>query len=106
MPGLARWRLGVAPKLDITPRDIGMVMVDAALAMATKDMLIEQGIIPADILKYDGMLCNARQSLAGGALVNALAFSGSNYLFFMLRSSDLKEERKRHDQAIEQLQAP
>ena len=38
-------------------------------------------------------------------MVNALAFSGSNYLFSMLRSSDLNEERKRHDQAIEQLQA-
>ena len=43
--------------------------------------------------------------LVGGAMVNALAFSGSNYLFAMLRSSDLNEERKRHDQAVEQLQA-
>ena len=38
-------------------------------------------------------------------MVNALAFSGSKYLFSMLRSSDLNEERKRHDQAVEQLQA-
>ena len=37
-------------------------------------------------------------------MVNALAFSGSNYLFFMLRSSGLNKERERHDQAIEQLQ--
>ena len=43
--------------------------------------------------------------LVGGAMVNALAFSGSNYLFSMLRSSDLNEERKHHDQAVEQLQA-
>ena len=43
--------------------------------------------------------------LVGGAMVNALAFSGSNYRFSMLRSSDLNEERKRHDQAVEQLQA-
>ena len=43
--------------------------------------------------------------LVGGAMVNALAFSGSNYLFSMLRSSDINEERKRHDQAVEQLQA-
>ena len=43
--------------------------------------------------------------LVGGAMVNALAFSGSNYLFSMLRSSDLNEEHKRHDQAVEQLQA-
>ena len=39
------------------------------------------------------------------ALVNALAFSGSNWLFSMLRSSGLDEERKRLDQAVEQLQA-
>ena len=43
--------------------------------------------------------------LVGGAMVNALAFSGSNYLFSMLRSSDLNQKRKRHDQAVEQLQA-
>ena len=43
--------------------------------------------------------------LVGGALVNALAFSGSNYLFSMLRSSDRNEERKRHDKAVEELQA-
>ena len=36
----------------------------------------------------------------GGAVVNALAFSGSNYLFSKL-SSD--EERKRHDKALEDL---
>ena len=43
--------------------------------------------------------------LLGVAAVNALAFSGSNYLFSMLRSSGIDEERKRHDQAVEQLQA-
>ena len=37
--------------------------------------------------------------LLGGAAVNALAFSGSNYLFSMLRSSGIDEERKRHDQS-------
>ena len=37
------------PKLDFTPRDVGMVVVDVDLAMATKDMLIKQGLIPADI---------------------------------------------------------
>ena len=39
--------------------------------------------------------------LTGGALVNALAFSGSNYLFSTLSSS---AERKRHNLALEQLQ--
>ena len=43
--------------------------------------------------------------LVGGALVNALAFSGSNFLFTILRSSGVYEERKRHDKAVEQLQA-
>ena len=31
---------GSPPKLDFTPRDVGMVVVDVALAMAIKDMLI------------------------------------------------------------------
>ena len=43
--------------------------------------------------------------LVGGALVNALAFSGSNYLFSTLRRPGVDEERKRHDKAIEQLQS-
>ena len=43
--------------------------------------------------------------LVGGALVNALAFSGSNYLFTMLKSSGADYERKRDDKAIVQLQA-
>ena len=42
---------GAPPKLDFTPRDVGMVVVDVSLAMVTKDMLIKQGIIPADIMK-------------------------------------------------------
>ena len=42
--------------------------------------------------------------LVGGTLVNALALSGSNWLFSMPRSSGLDEERKRHDKAVEQLQ--
>ena len=42
--------------------------------------------------------------LVVGALVNALAFSASNYLFTILRSSGVDEEHKRHDKAVEQLQ--
>ena len=42
--------------------------------------------------------------LVGGALVNALAFSGSNYLFSLVRRSGIDEERKRHDKAIDQLE--
>lgn len=43
--------------------------------------------------------------LVGGALVNALAFSGSNYLFSRLHGAGVEEERRRHDTAIERLQA-
>lgn len=42
---------GPSPKLDFTPRDLGMVVVDVALALATKDILVRQGLIPSDIMK-------------------------------------------------------
>ena len=42
---------GRPPKLDFASRDVGMVILDVALAMTTKDVLIKQGIIPADIMK-------------------------------------------------------
>ena len=43
--------------------------------------------------------------LVGGTLVNALAFSESNYLFTIFGGSGVDEERKHHDKAVEQLQA-
>ena len=36
--------------------------------------------------------------------MNSLAFSGSNNLFTILRSSGVDDERKHHDKAVEQLQ--
>ena len=42
--------------------------------------------------------------LVGGALINALAFSGSNFLFSRLSRESIDTERKRHDKAIEDLQ--
>ena len=42
---------GSPPKLDFTGRDVGLMVVDVALALATKDTLIRQGLIPADIMK-------------------------------------------------------
>ena len=42
--------------------------------------------------------------LIGGALVNALAFTGSNYLFSSLSKESIDKEQKRHDKAIEDLQ--
>ena len=41
--------------------------------------------------------------MIGGAVVNALAFSGSNYLFSKLRSNHSNEELKRHNAAMEEL---
>ena len=42
--------------------------------------------------------------LIGGALVNALAFTGSNYLFSSLSKGSIDKEQERHDKAIEDLQ--
>ena len=43
--------------------------------------------------------------LIGGALANTLAFTGSSYLFHRLSVDNINAERKRHDAAIEKLQA-
>ena len=43
--------------------------------------------------------------LIGGALANALAFTGSSYLFHRLSADNIDAKRKRHDAAIEALQA-
>ena len=42
--------------------------------------------------------------LIGGALINALAITGSNYLFSILSKESIAKERKRHGKAIEDLQ--
>ena len=42
--------------------------------------------------------------LIGGVLANALAFTGSSYLFHRLSADNIDAERKRHDAAIEALQ--
>ena len=42
--------------------------------------------------------------LIGGALVNALAFTGSNYLFSRLSRESIDTEQNRNDKAIEDLQ--
>ena len=43
--------------------------------------------------------------LIGGALANALAFTGSSYLFHRLSKESIDVKRKRHDTAIEKIQA-
>ena len=42
--------------------------------------------------------------LIGGALANALAFTGSSNLFHRLSADNIDAERKRHDEAIEAIQ--
>ena len=42
--------------------------------------------------------------LIRGTLANALAFTGSSYLFSRLSKDSIDAERKRHDLAIEQIQ--
>ena len=42
--------------------------------------------------------------LIRGALANALAFTGSSYLFSRLSKDSIDKERIRHDLVIEQLQ--
>ena len=42
--------------------------------------------------------------LIGGALINALAFTSSNYLFRSLSKESIDKEPKRHDKAIEDSQ--
>ena len=42
--------------------------------------------------------------LIGGALVNALAFTGNNYLFSSLSKESIDKEQKRHAEAIKDLQ--
>jgi hypothetical protein len=41
--------------------------------------------------------------IVGGAIVNALAFSGSNYLFSKMCKEESETERRRHDEAAEKL---
>ena len=43
--------------------------------------------------------------LIWGALVNALAFTGSSYLFYRLSKDSIDAEKTRHDAVIQQLQA-
>ena len=42
--------------------------------------------------------------LIGGALANAIAVTGSSYLFHRLSADNIDAERKRHDLEIEKLQ--
>ena len=64
----------------------------------TKDYLIMQ-IQFLIIYKYDNHWTSNRRSF-----VNALAFSGSKFSFSSFSEESIDKERKRHDEAIEDLQ--
>ena len=63
------------------------------------EYLIEQKILPEhiNILKMASIAM-----LIGEALANALAFTVSSYLFSRLSKDSIDDEKKRHDEAIEQ----
>lgn len=42
--------------------------------------------------------------MLGGAVANALAFTGSTFLFHALSKKEIDEERRRHDLAVENMQ--
>ena len=42
--------------------------------------------------------------MIGGALINALSFSGSYFLFSSLSKESINKERKGHDKAIKDMQ--
>ena len=51
-------------------------------------------------------MASAVAVMIGGAVVNALAFTGGNFLFSKLgKTQDAEKERERHDRAVEQLEA-
>ena len=51
-------------------------------------------------------MASAVAMMIGGAVVNALDFTGGNFLFSKLgKTQDAEEERERHDRAVEQLEA-
>ena len=67
----------------------------------TREYLIKQKILP-DYINVQIMASIAM--LIGGALANALAFTGSSYLFHRLSADSIDAERKRHNAAIEALE--
>ena len=42
--------------------------------------------------------------MIGAGIINALAFSGSNFLFSSLSNESIDKERRRHDKATEDMQ--
>ena len=99
--------------LKITPpsvqksdlEDTGKLVAIVAASEMTREYLIKQKILPDHINVLSAAIKMASVAmLIGGALANALAFTGSSYLFHRLSADNIDAERKRHDSAIEKLQ--
>ena len=86
-------------KFDL--EDTGKLVAIVAASEMTREYLITQKILPDHINVYK---MASITMLIGGALANALAFTGSSYLFHRLSADNIDAERKRHDAAIEALQ--
>ena len=87
-------------KFDL--EDKGKLVAIVAASEMTREYPIKQKILP-DHINIQKMASVAM--LIGGALTNALAFTGSSYLFYTLSKESIDAERKRHDEVIEKLQA-
>ena len=81
--------------------DTGKLVAIVAASEMTREYLIKQKISP-DHLNVKKIVSVAM--LIEGTLANALAFTGSSYLFHTLSADNIDAERKRHDAAIEKLQ--
>ena len=76
-------------KFDL--EDTGKLVGIVAASEMTREYLIKQKILP-DIYKHKKMPSIAM--LIGGALANALAFTGSSYLFHRLSADNINAKRK------------
>ena len=88
-------------KMLVNELYVGMIVSDIALAMSTKMCWLDWESFL--LISWNKMASVAM--LVGGALVNALAFSGSYYLFSLAHRSGIEEECKHHDKVVEQIQA-
>ena len=78
--------------------DTGKLVAIVAASEMTRKYLIKQKILPDHIHVYASVAM-----LIGEALANALAFTGSSYLFHILSADNIDAERKRHNVVIEKL---
>ena len=90
-------------KFDL--EDTGKLVAIVAASEMTREYLIKQKIFARSYKCISSALKMASIAmLIRGALANALAFTGSSYLFHRPSADNIDAERKRHDAAIEGLQ--